>query len=91
VDEPELRVTAGGHDDPSGGAGHDEGAREGHVGPVGQLSVLVQRHGLLGDGNRLAGESGLVDREVADPKQAHVGRDLVAGLQRHDIAGHELG
>ena len=55
----------------------------------GGLGVGHGRGPLL-DRHRLAGQRGLVDRQVRRHHQAAVGRDPVAGLEQHDVAGHEL-
>ena len=70
--------------------GHQR-ARVGHVAPVAQRkpSVLEARGGLL-DRRGLAGERGLVDREIDRLDQSSVGGDPVAGAEEHDIAWHEL-
>ena len=72
-------------------AGGDQGGGVGHVGAIGQGGVFGQGLGLLLHRERLAGEGRLVDPQVAGIREAHVGRDLVAGLQDDDVAGHQLG
>jgi len=42
------------------------------------------------NGHGLSRESGFVDMKVAGGNQAHIGRNLVAGLQQDDVAGHHL-
>jgi hypothetical protein len=53
---------------------------------------VVAGHGLdrLRDRHALAGQGGLLDLERRGDEQAAVGRDLVARLERDDVAGHEL-
>ena len=63
----------------------------GHVEAVAERDVVAgNRVDRLQDGHALAGERRLLDLEGRRHEQAPVGRDLVAGLERHDVAGHEL-
>ena len=71
-------------------AGHI-GVHVDHVGPVAQRRVRIRhRVDALGDGQALPGERGLGDLQRGRPHQPAVGRNEVAGLDRHHIAGHEL-
>ena len=69
----------------------DQGGGIGHVRALGQgvsggsaAVVFLHRH-------RLAGERGFVDLQVAQRSKAQVGGHLVARLERHHVAGHQLG
>ena len=52
--------------------------------------VAVDRIDDLGDRRALAGEPGLLDLERRRHQDPAVGRDLVAGLEADDVAGHQL-
>ena len=77
---------------------HEDGARspgdlavhERHVHPVAERGVGRDRVHLLGRGDALAGERGLVDLEGRGGQDARVGRDEVARLDVDDVAGDEL-
>ena len=53
-------------------------------------SSPVHRVDRLQDGHALPGQRGLLDLERRGHEQAPVGRDLVARLERDDVARHEL-
>ena len=71
-------------------------ARHGRV-HVRHVDAVAERDVVAGTGvdrlrhrRALAGEPGLLDLERRRHEQAAVGRDLVAGLEPDDVAGHEL-
>lgn len=84
------------------GADEGGGASEEGVGSSGDndalgLSVLAdgRREALVSDGlldgERLSGETGLIDRDVDGVEEAAVGGDNVSNLERDDISGDEVG
>ena len=90
-DVPDLGVHAGGGDDQLAAAAGDRGVHVGHAGPVAERDV-VTRHRVdrLADRQALAGERGLLDLERRGQADPAVGRHPVAGLDQHDVAGHEV-
>jgi hypothetical protein len=66
------------------------GARERHIRALGQRHTRRQRGSLLVDRDRLAGQCRFINLQDALPHQAQVRRDSVAGLQPHDVSGHQL-
>ena len=77
------------HQDGAGAAG-DLAVHERHVHPVAQGGVRGDRLDLLGRGDALAGERGLVDLEGRGGQDPRVGRDEVTGLDVDDVARDEL-
>ena len=84
---PSSVVAAGRDDDAGRAARHDHRAGKGHV-----LAVADRRLG--GDGigrllrrNGLAGQRRLLGAQVLGVDETQVGRDLVAGFEKHDVAG----
>ncbi|MND88114.1 hypothetical protein D3C80_801290 [compost metagenome] len=90
VDLAKLGGSAGLDHHALGVAGADTGAGEGQVAAVGQLCLVVQRFGVLGNGERLTGEHRLLDLQLVHFEQAHIGGNLVARTQHHDIARHQF-
>ena len=69
----------------------DQGAHKGGIFPVAQGDVLVQDHRrVLVDGDRFPGQRGLLDFEIDALHQPHIGGDVVAGLQKNDVAHNEF-
>ena len=90
-DPPQLGRHAGGDDDRVGLAGGDGRAQVDHVGPVAQRRRHVEHVlGVLGHGDRLPGQGGLLDAKVERPEEPGVGGDVVAALQDDPVAGHEV-
>ncbi len=71
-------------------AGHGR-VHVGHVYPVAERSLVVG-HGIdrLQDGHALAGEGRLLDLQRGRDEQTTIRRDLVTGLEEHDVTGNEL-
>ncbi len=90
-DQADLRVhPRAGHESPAASVG-DQGAHEGGVLPVAQGDFLVQDHRrILLDRHRLSRQRGLFDLEIDALHEAHIGGDVVAGLQKNDVAHHEF-
>ncbi len=88
---PQLGAGAGGGYDglsaPVGGGG----AAEEHVAPVTQRSLFIQRRDILGNGQALAGESGLGHLKGGGLQQSRIGGDGIAFLHQNDVPGHNLG
>ena len=62
-----------------------------HVGPVPERRIgSLDGVGALGDRQALPGERRLRDLQRRRPQQPSVGRDDIAGLDRDDIARHQL-
>ena len=75
----------------SPGAAGDVGVHVDHVGAVAERRVRRRdRSTPLRHRQALAGERRLGDLERGGAQQAPVGGDDVAGLDRDDVAGHEL-
>ena len=81
------------------GCGHHEARRsprhlrvlEHEVRAVAERDVIPgERRVVLGDGRALAGERGLLQLERGGGDDATVGRDDVARLERHDVAGDQV-
>ena len=90
-DHADLRVHAGRGDQALAAAVGDQRAHEGRVLAVAERDVGVEHHpGVLVDRHRFAGQRGLLDLQVDALDQAQVGRDVVARLQQHDVAGHQF-
>ena len=53
-------------------------------------SCLVDRIDVLLDRDALAGEGALLDLQRRGDDHPAVGRDAVAGIDQHDVAGHDL-
>ncbi|OPY04920.1 MAG: hypothetical protein A4E66_02521 [Syntrophus sp. PtaB.Bin001] len=88
---PHLRSVTNGHHDTYSLAVGNQGRTIGHVLPVRQDRIVGQGLVILLDGHGLSGERRFVDLQVAGRNQAHIGRDLVPGLQQDDVARHHLG
>ena len=78
-----LRAPLG---DGAGRVRHVQAVADGDRGPG-----RVVLEGVLGDGDGLAGEEGLVDFEVHGVEEAEVGGDDVACVEDDDVPGDELG
>ena len=70
--------------------GDDERAGVSHTFAVADLRTGAGGFGRLVHRNRLAGEWRLLDPQILYLAQAEVGRDFVARLQDHNVAGHEV-
>src|SRR5436309_2463763 len=92
ADAPDLGITSRGRDDGESRAFGDDGAGEDHVDAVGEPGV-VGAHLVrpLRDGEALAGQRRLVDRQGLHLDEAGVGGDLVTGPQHQDVADDERG
>ena len=77
-------------DEDRAGAPGDLAVHERHVHAVAEGGVGGDRVHLLGRGDALAGEGGLVDLEGRRGEDARVGRDEVAGLDVDDVARDQL-
>ncbi len=88
----QLRAHAGGHHQPACAAMGGGGALEGHVGAVAQRAHVFgcQGFGLLGHRDGLAREGRFIHLQLRNLDEPQVGRDLVARLQQHDVAGHQF-
>ena len=91
-----LGLHAGGGDDGAAAAVDHGGAHVAHVLAVAQGHVVgagVERDRLdvLLHGHGLAGEGGLLDLHRGALQDAAVRRHGVAGLEKDDVAGHEVG
>lgn len=87
---PDLRGSAGDHHHPAALAGNDQGESIDQVDVFGQHSGSGQGLQGLVRGHGLAGQSRLVEYQRAAEGQTQVGRSLVVGLQKHDVAGNQL-
>ena len=65
-------------------------AAEDHVVAIAERHLLGDRRGVLGDRQALAGQRGLGRLERGRFDQPRVGRNGVAFLDEHDVAGHDL-
>ncbi|MCY1293257.1 hypothetical protein D9M70_425130 [compost metagenome] len=90
ADAPQLGVAAGADHQAEGLAAGHQGAGIGHAAAVAEGGVDGRRLGAFLHRHRFAGQRGFVDVEVLHAEQAQVGRHLVAGGQRHHVAGHQL-
>lgn len=92
-DLAQLGVHAGGYYQPARPAMGGRGALEGHVGAVAQRAHVFgcQGFGLLGHGDGFAREGRFIHLQLRNLDESQVGRDLVAGFQQHDVAGHQHG
>ncbi len=87
----DLGLHARGRDDHLAAPSGHRRVHVGHVHAVAERDVVARnRVDRLRDGHALAGERRLLDLEGRRQEQAPVGRDLVAGLERHDVPGYEL-
>ena len=90
-DMADLGRHPGRGDDELAGTASDVGVHIHHVGPVPQRRTgSLDGPGRLGDGQALPGERRLRDLQRRRPQQPSVGRDDITGLDRDDIARHEL-
>ena len=58
--------------------------------PVADPRVTLDRVDTLGRGNRLTSQRRLLDLKVHGFEQPHVGGHAIAGLDAHDVAGHDV-
>jgi hypothetical protein len=58
--------------------------------PIGDERCGVDRTGGLLNREGFAGQRRLVDRQIRSLDEPHVRRHLVAGVELHDIPGHEV-
>ena len=79
-----------GHNRPAVAVGRG-GAAENHVVPIAERHVLVDRRGVLGDRQALAGQSGFGGLKRGRLDQAGVGGNGVPFVNQEDVAGHDLG
>jgi hypothetical protein len=91
ADAADLGRNAGRDGNAGALARRDHRAGEGHAAAVAERGV--HRHCALAllRRNRLAGQEGLVDQQAARPDEPEVGGNAVAGLDQHDVPGHDLG
>ena len=76
---------------PRAAVGH-RGALEAQVDAVAQRQLVAdQGFGAFLDGDRFARQRRLIDLELRRLQQPQVGRNLVARLQQHDVARHQVG
>ncbi len=91
-DLPELGLHTGRHDHTARASVGHHGSLVGHAKTIAERQIgLVQRARLLFHRLRLAGERGLVDLQDVRLRQPQVGRHHVAGLEQHDVSGHQRG
>ena len=87
-----LRVHACGGDHGGGSSGGDDRGGDDQIGAVAQGGVFGEGGvGVLGDGQGLAGDGGLVRFQASAVQQSGVGRHQVTGFQLDQVAGHQLG
>ena len=91
-----LGVHAGAHHDGAAAAVHHGGTHVAHVLAVAQRHVVhtlaeFNDVGVLLDRDGLAGEGGLLDLHGSALEHAAVGRNGIARLEQHHVAGDELG
>ena len=90
-DVPHLRTHARGGDQDLAVAAGDVGVHEGHVDAVAQRHVGSDDGlGVLLDGHALAGQRAFLDLQRRRHDHPAVGRHAVAGIDQHDVAGHDL-
>ena len=90
-DVADLGVHARAGDDQLAAAPRDGGVHVRHAGPVAERYVVAgDRVGRLADREALAGECGFLDLERGRDADPAVCGYLVAGLDEHDVADHEL-
>jgi hypothetical protein len=98
----EIGASAGGDHHRGGGAAHHIRAEEADIGAFEDAGAAgVRALGGLFDGRscrvvfldrqRLTGQRGLTDEDVAGSDQPNVGRNQIAGTQPHYVAGNEFG
>lgn len=91
ADPPDLRPGPCPGDDTDALAPRDDGAGEEHRGAVPDAGVRLGGGGVLGRGDSLPGEGGLLDAQHRGGEQPQVGRHPVARSHRHHVAGDEEG
>ncbi len=90
-DQADLGQHTGADDDAAAAAVGDQRPHEGGVALIADGNVFRQHGaGVLLGGVRFAGEGGFLDAQVDGFHQAQIGRDVIAGLEQDDIAGHQL-
>ena len=90
ADAADLGAGPGGDDDAGALAMGHQGARIGHAAAIRQGGLRRQRGDALVHRDRFAGQRRLLDLQSLGPQNPQVRRDLVAGLQLHQVAGHQL-
>ena len=90
ADAARLRLIANAPHDGFGLPAADERARVGEIFPFRENRIVRQRVGMLGHGERLAGEGGFIHLQIANVEQPQVGGHAVAGLEEHHIARDEF-
>ena len=89
-DAADLGRHAGADDDRAAAAIGGDGAGEQHVAAIAEADVGVDGLRLLGHRRAFAGQRSFVRPQVGAFDDARVGRDLVAGLDHHDVAGNDV-
>lgn len=89
ADSSELGVLAGGRDEDTRRTGNDGRALVGHVGPLGERSVLWHWFEGFRWRQRLTGESGLVGAQVGGFDHPTVGCHLLAAIDLDHVARDE--
>ena len=82
-------LVAGGPNDAFALTNGRQRAGKSKVAPVSQDSLQRKRVAMFVDGDRLTGERGLVDLQVAHGCQTQVCRHAVTRFDQHDVAGDE--
>ena len=89
-DAADLGRHAGADDNRAAAAIGGDGAGEQHVAAITEADVGVDGLRLLGHRRAFAGQRSFVRPQVGALDDARIGRDLVAGLDHHDVAGNDF-
>ncbi len=89
ADALDLCRRAGGDHHPFALARRDERSAERQAGPIAQRRAPGNRFDALFHRYRFAGEDGLLNDGTVRRDKPQVGGHLVAGLEQHDVPGHE--
>ena len=90
-DHPQLSMHPRADDHPLAASVGSQRAHKGRVAPVPQGDILLQgQDRVLLDRDRLPGESRFFHPQVHGFHQAHICRDVIAGLQENDIARDQV-
>ena len=89
-DAADLGRHAGADDNRAAAAIGGDGAGEQHVAAITEADVGVDGLRLLGHRRAFAGQRSFVRPQVGAFDDARIGRDLVAGLDHHDVAGNDV-
>ena len=90
ADAAELGRRPGTDRDAHALSGRDQRPRECHRGAIAQRGLWGDRGDRFVDGDGLAGEHRFLDAEIAQLDQPQVGGHAIAGLEDHEIAGHDV-